>query len=529
MLDYNNVTKKKIMKTEKLILKMLALAIFISVSSCGEDYLEENPTTFVDPGRLVVDEEGAAIYLVGAYGAVQESVSSGTGAKSNEGFAVHWGTMATDEVVLPGWAGDRKLIFLQQVTSNNATVENIWNNLYFSLNKVNSAVDKISALTADQIDLDIRDTMVGEARFLRSTINFALVSAWENVPLIKNELADFANIELPSQATPEEVYEFIIDDLKFAEANLEAGQGGGRATKGAAQALLGKVYLQMTGFPLNQTDKFALAEVELQKVIDSGVYGLLQNYPEVFDLDNEQSKEMVFSIGMNGPGEREGGILSTFYGPNGNVNNGGGFGTCYVNASSVARYDDDDIRLLNNIAKHNANIWSPEEGMNNPVAWGNIDWQWRGWKWHASKPNDYTNDTPFDNPYIRYADVLLMYAEAQNGQGTLTQATLDFTVNALRDRARLEAGAVPAMVLASQSENADELLDERYRELIFEGWRRNDLIRFGKYEDAVLGINQSGWTTAGNPGPNYSDFRIRWPIPTAEMQLNPNLVQNPGY
>jgi len=517
------------MKTKKLILKLLALAIFISVSSCSEDYLKENPTTFVDPERLVVDEAGASIYLVGAYGAVQESVSSGTGAKSNVGWGVHWGTMATDEVVLPGWAGDRKLIFLQQVTANNATIENIWANLYISLNSVNSAVDKISALTAQQIDLDVRDTMIAEARFLRSTINFALVSAWENIPLVKNESTDLANLDLPAQASTEEVYEFIIEDLKFAEANLEAGQGGGRATKGAAQALLGKVYLQMTGFPLNQTDKFALAEVELQKVIDSGVYGLLQNYPEVFDLNNEQSKEMVFSIGMNGPGEREGGLLSTFYGPNGNVNNGGGFGTCYVNAASVAKYDADDIRLLNNIAKHNANNWTPEEGMYNPVSWGNIDWQWRGWKWHASKPNDYTNDTPFDNPYIRYADVLLMYAEAQNGQGTLTQNTIDNTVNLLKARARMNATAVPDMVLGSQSDNADELLDERYRELILEGWRRNDLIRFGKYEQVVLGINQSGWTTAGNPGPNYANFRIRWPIPVGEMQLNPNLVQNPGY
>ncbi len=516
------------MKTQKILIKLLVTVVFFGLASCNEDYLKENPTTFVNPTTLVVDEDGARIYLVGAYSAVQESVSSGTGAKSNEGWGVHWGTMGTDEVVVPGWAGDRKLIFLQQVTSNNATVTNIWRNLYYSQNKVASAIDRIGALTADQIDIDTRDAMVAEARFLRATIYFALVTTFENIPLIKNEVVDLNNLDVP-QATTQEVYDFIIEDLKFAESNLEAIQGGGRVTKGAAQALLGKVYLQMTGFPLNQADKFELAEKELEKVMNSGVYSLLPNYPEVFDLDHEQSNEMVFSIGMNGPGDNEGGILSTFYGPNGSVNNGGGFGTCYVNAASVAKYDTEDIRLLNNIAKHNANTWSPEEGMNNPAAWGNTDWQWRGWKWHASVNNGYVNDTPFDNPYIRYADVLLMYAEALNGQGKLTQTHLDATVNLLRARARMTATAVPDMVLGSQTQNADELLDERYRELVLEGWRRNDLIRFGKYKEAILGINQSGWTTSGNPGPNYEDFEIRWPIPDAEIQLNPLLVQNPGY
>lgn len=517
------------MKTQKIIIKLFFAVIFISIASCSDDFLQENPTSFVDATTLVVDEAGAELYLVGAYDAVQESVSSGTGSKSNEGWALHWGTMGTDEVVVPGWAGDRKLIFLHQVTPNNATVTNIWNNLFVNLNKVNSVVDRIGTLTEDQIEIDVRDRMVAEAKFLRATIYFALVTTWENVPLIKNETKDIKNIELPSQASPQEVYDFIIEDLTFAASKLEAKQGDGRVTKGAAQALLGKVYLQTTGFPLNKTANFALAEKQLESVISSGVYSLLPNYPEVFDLKHEQSNEMVFSIGMDGSGKNEGGILSTFYGPNGNVSNGGGFGTCYVNAASVAKYDANDIRLLNNVAKHNANLWSPEEGMNNSASWGNVDWQWRGWKWHAASPNGYANDTPFDNPYIRYADVLLMYAEALNGQGKLTQSHIDATVNLLRARARMNAAAVPDMAVGSQTANADEILDERYKELMLEGWRRNDLIRFGKYKSAIKGVNQSGWTTAGNPGPNYEDHEIRWPIPDPQIQLNPNLVQNPNY
>ena len=95
----------------------------------------------------------------------------------------------------------------------------------------------------------------------------------------------------------------------------------------------------MSGFPLNRTDKLASAETVLKEVMDSGVYDLLPNYREVFDLNNEQSVEMVYSIGMDGPARGEGGLLSTFYGLNGNVNNGGGWGTCFINHSFEASYD----------------------------------------------------------------------------------------------------------------------------------------------------------------------------------------------
>jgi len=508
----------------KLLLTGSMMVVFLL--SCSDDFLVEKPTTFVNPDTFLTDIKSAETFTIGAYDAAQNIVSSG--ANGRDGVGIHWGTMGADEVVLPGWTQDRKLMFLHQVTATNTTVRRIWSSLYQAGNVTNSVIDRIGAMTADQIDVETQNSLIAEARFLRSTIYFALVSAWENVPIVRNEVVSLTELDVP-QSSPEETYAFIIEDLEFAKANLPIGQGNGKATKGAAQALLGKVYLQMSGFPLNQKDKLALAEQELKDVIDSGVYGLLDNYAHVFDLDHEQSKEMVFSIGMDGPGIGEGGLLSTFYGPSGSVNNGGGWGTCYVNARSVAKYDLEDARLRNNIAKHNANSWSPEEGVSNPASWGGTDWQWRGWKWHAAKPNNYPNDTPFDNPYIRYADVLLMYAEALNSQGKLTQEVANSTVNRLRERARMTPDAVPAMIVGSQSENAEELLDERYKELCFEGWRRNDLVRFGVYRETLETIDQTGWTTSGFPGDSYEDFEIRWPIPEAEMALNSALVQNEGY
>lgn len=549
----------KKMKRLKKIIKLCFSLAFLSILVLGcssEDFLKESPTNFPAPEILLTNKKGAEIYTVGSYNAARVLASD------FDGWLSMWGTLGADEIVVPNWGVDSKAIFLHTLSPSTATIRTMWENLYRSTNRVSSAVDRISAMTEDQIDTDSKNKLVGESRFIRAMLYFALVTTWENVPLIKNETTSLENLEV-SQATPKEVYEFIIDDLLYAESVLDEGQGGGRATKGAAQAFLGKVYLQMTGFPLNETDKYALAEAKLKEVIDSGVYQLLDFYPDVFDLSNEQNNEMVFAIGFDGPGLNQGGSLGTFYGPNGQPENGGqGGNNWFVNwelagtsdnlpvgsGSWAARsnykfaqgYHEDDIRCRNNIAKHNVNQgpWTPEDGMYNPAA--RIVTQpgrrptWKPWKWHNIRPSNWGNDTPFDQPVIRYADVLLMYAEALNGQNKLTQNDIDVTVNLLRERATRFPDEVkpqevaPLMVLSSQQDNADEILSERRKELCFEGWRRNDLIRFGKYKEAI-NVTQPSWSTTGNPQPQYSDFEIRWPIPASEILINSNLDQNPMY
>ena len=531
--------------------------LLLVVTGCNsESFLNESPTGFADPNALLTDKEGAEIYTIGTYDATRVLASD------MDGWLSMWGTLAADEICVPNWGVTAKPIYLHTLSPSNATVRTIWENLYISVNKANSAIDRISAMTENQIDLESRDKLIGESRFIRAMLYFSLVSSWENIPLVKNETTNLENIEV-AQSTPNEVYDFIIEDLLFAESVLNTEQGGGRATKGAAQALLGKVYLQMTGFPLNETDKYALAEIKLKEVIDGNTYRILDEYTSVFSLDNEQNEEMIFAIGFDGPGINQGGSLGTFYGPNGNVINGGQSGNNWFvnwelagtsaalpegsgswgarnNNNFAQGYHDDDIRSRNNIAKHNVNQgpWTAEDGMYNPVARkAHLPGKrptWKPWKWHNIRPSNWGNDTPFDQPYIRYSDVLLMYAEALNGQGSLTQVDIDMTVNILRTRATIWPSDVqpqdvaPLMVLASQADNTDEILSERRKELCFEGWRRNDLIRFGKYSQAIS-VTQPSWSNTGNPAPQFSDFEIRWPIPSNELQLNSKLVQNSGY
>jgi hypothetical protein len=543
----------------KYIKFFILSSLLLCVSSC-EDFLEVEQTGEVSPEALLINDRNAEIYLVGTYDALRNLDTD------FDGWFSIWGTLAADEIGVPNWSGS-KPVFLHSLAPTDAVLSDMWSNLYSAVNRINSAIDRIGAMTDDQIDADVKDQFIGEARFMRALIYFALVSTWENIPLVTQEVVDFSDLKV-SQATPKAVYESIEQDLLFAESVLEEGQGGGRVTKGAAQALLGKVYLQMTGFPLLETDKFALAEQKLNEVITSGVYSLEEFYPDVFALDNEQNNEMVFAVGYHGPALGQGGRLGVFYGPQGTPENGAQGGFNFVvnwelagneaappeggagswpernNFAFAQPYDQNDIRARNNIAKHNVNTgqqYTPEDGLYNDDARQKNPWnrpQWRPWKWHAPRGNTWgAADTPYDQPVIRYADVLLMYAEALNGQGKLTQDDIDNTVNLLRARARRfppEAGEIdttgvaPDMVLASQDENADEILSERRKELCFEGWRRNDLIRFGKYAQAIS-VTQPSWSNAGNPAPQFEPHEIRWPIPLRELQLNPNLQQNEGY
>lgn len=538
------------------ISKILIVFLILINSSC-QKYLEEKPSVFASPDQILVDAAGAELYTVGNYAQIKVLASD------FDGWLLLWGTIGADEIVIPNWGASIRSIYLHSFTTSNNLILNVWQNLYKSINRINSGIERIGAMNSEQIDEDLKNLYIAEHKFLRAMLYFSLVTTWENVPLILTESKsdDIGNFEV-YQSTAKEVYNQIIEDLLFAESFLIEGQGHGRATKGAAQSLLGKVYLQMTGPPLNETDKFSLAANKLESVINSGVYDLIPYYPDIFTLEYEQSAEIVFSIGADGPGLNQGSRIGTLFGPQGQTINGGaagnnwyinlemagpdsGFGGVADNFFNGGRnnydfaqsYTEDDIRSRNNVAKHNVNQCdcSPEEGMfsNSDRNQGNKA-NWKPWKWHNIKPSNWGTDTPLDQPYIRYADVLLMYAEALNGSGSLDQTDADATINLIRARARVfpdevkPDSVVPDLIVGTKEFNSNEILSERRKELCLEGWRRNDLIRFGKYFEGI-NSSQNTWSNSGNPQGQFSSHEIRWPIPFNEMELNSNLIQNIGY
>jgi len=136
------------MKNKKLLI-LLAMVLFTGLNtSCEEEFLDETTTSFVDTNVLLETEEGAEIYVIGAYDAIRVL------ATGYDGWLSMWGTLGADEIVVPNWGADPKQIYLQTISPSNSTIRTIWENLYISVNKTNSVIDRVSAMTEDQISED---------------------------------------------------------------------------------------------------------------------------------------------------------------------------------------------------------------------------------------------------------------------------------------------------------------------------------------------------------------------------------------
>ncbi len=497
---------------------LLAFVAF-TLGSCVEGLLTEEPTNFVAPETFYKNINDAEIALAGAYNALQDGRTY-----NNLGVAVNWGWKGTDMTNMPPWEKtSRKVTHLYQITPTVPSVRDTWAGLYEGINQINSVVDRVAAMSDDLILAEDKNRILAEAKFCRAILYFGAVKIYENIPLLKNETLDLNDLNV-SQASQEDVYAFIVEDLQFGIEHLEEGQGGGRATKGACQGLLGKVYLKMAGFPLNQSDKYALAMEQFDAVVQSGVYRLLPNYGDVFIYTNDNNDEIVFSVNFEGPGIGEGSGQGSYMGPNGSQENGGGWGTEYINTDFANSYEETDVRLAQNVCKFNVNDnnWPDNPDAIQPGGAAG----WRPWKWHKPKPNNFLYDSPFDVQFLRYADVLLSYAEALNGANGGPDALAYSLLNAVTDRA--SASRWPEGL--SQSEFVDVLVMERAKELCFEGHRKDDLVRMNRLKEVVMAVDQADlWSADGNPGDEFDDHEYIWPIPQAELDLNPNLVQNPGY
>lgn len=502
---------------------LLALPLLFTLPSCDKDLLTESPSNFLSPVNFYRNSSDAQIALNGLY-AGQQRIQGYSG--GDAGVAILWGMHGADEIVVPPWTPPgRRTLFLFSATPSLDVFFNVYERHYNEINRVNTVIDQVTAMTEDKINAEEKSRIIAEAKALRGSFYFNMVRMYNRIPLVTAERTNLENLEF-TQSEPEQIYAQVIDDLTSAIAGLEEFGASGQLSKGAVQALLGKVYLQMAGIPLNQSDKYALAADQFKAVIDSDIYGLEEDFQTIFALDNELNKEMVWVVEHDAPGETIDGTqnsnLGSFMGPAGSLNDGGGWGTAWSAYDLELAYDRKDTRRRVTIAYGPApNAIDSTNGPN----------QFRPWKWQKPAGQAWGNDTPFDYAYIRYSGVLLRYAEAHaNAAGTVTQEALD-AFNQVRSRARGDASplntAVPLELGISLSDFMDEMDQECYRELAFEGHRKGDMIRWGRLVDRM---NTMAPQTAVWPGqPEAEPHEIFWPIPQAVLDVNPGLVQNPGW
>ena len=488
----------------KLINKFLfILFCILTLSSCGDDFVERDPVYAIDSESYFNSEDDYYNALIAAYDLLQSTYLN-----------VMLGEIASDNT-LAGGESPTDAIGIQQVddmihTPVNAQLKNIWDWMYAGVNRANYIIE-----FQDKTDFDGKNQIIAEAYFLRAYYNFELVKWFGPIPIKENSRFKVGD-ELTIPRSPvSEVYDLIERDLQFAVENLAISPPQvGRASKNAARALLGKAYLYQ--------EKFAESAAVLDQVINSGQYSLVEDYSTLFENESENGPESVFEVqytDAEGAGFgclqcSEGNVAVGFNGIrnyNGPVfDSGFSFNVPTAETYNTFEVGDNrrDVAILNIVA------WAEETGAT--YGEGNEHTGYYNRKYIARKGDANLGDQNLTNPNnyraIRFADVLLMAAEAYN-RGGIDDAKARTYLNQVRRRA---FGDIDHDISASGSALTDFILAERRVELVGEGHRFFDLVRTGRAAGTIPGFK-----------PDKNEV---FPIPFEEIQFaNGNWQQNTGY
>lgn len=482
--------------------KIIAIASLCTLffSAC-EEPLEEEVFNFVSPVNFYQNAADAEAALIAVYDGLQRDEMWGRGV-----YLI--GDMSTDDTFTGEFRGNASRVQIDEFTvdANNAVIESRWNDSYIMINRANAVIDQVPEI---EMDAAQRDNIVNQARFLRAFIYFNLVQCFGDVPLKNSETQGASEISSPRVPVEQIYQELIIPDLTAAE-NLPASQSQrGKATQGAAKALLAKVYLTR--------GEWQLARDKALEVINIPGYDLWASYAEVFSVANENGKEDIFSVQFNSL-LGEGSSFQNFFSPR-------GIGGVATNGNGV---NEPTLDIVNEYGP-NDQRFAATYVTNYPLANGSVRVYDPFTNPYIAKYNEPA--PPIGNvnyPVLRFADVLLMFAEADNEvNGPTVEAYT--AINRVRNRAGLPGLQEKPGYTESQESFRQEVRHERRLELAFEGQRRFDLIRWGIYLETMRAHAAQyypAWTG------NIDDFETLFPIPSREIELNPAINpenQNPGY
>lgn len=500
---------------KKNILFILSAIICLTEFSCKKDFLSKTDPTRVGANDFYKNETELGQAVTGVYGQLQGIING------------QWlyNELPSDNTTIDFNPGDRgqapsiEAFEFWTVNSGTGNINNMYVSYYNALYNINNTLVKLGSATT--ISDSVKAKFEGQLKFIRGYYYFELTQYFGDVILITEPL------EVPSKAwdyarVPQaQVYTQIETDLKDAVSMLPARYTGsdiGRATKGAALSLLGKVYLTEKKYPD--------AVSTLQQVLTLG-YSLVPNYADVFDPQKKNGPESVFEIQYQG-GNDLGEWSSFIYTFAPRLSKGAVTGWPQSNPGGwniptndmIASYEPGDLRKAASVG---LDFKSPITGDVVPYI----------------KKYDHTHSiygrTDDDWPVLRYSDVLLMLAEAINEQTGPTSDAFGY-LNQVRQRAGL-----PTVSGLDKQAFRDKVLHERRVELAFENWRWFDLKRTQTPEQLTQFLNDYGAIEKANPtvtrqGTPYSSgdyifqsYEVLYPIPNNEILVNAKLAQNQGY
>ncbi len=493
----------------KRLIQFVLASFLFTILAC-DDFLDRQPLDQLTTETFYKTEADAELAILSVYSAMQDLEFHGSAWRINE--------IPSDNTTAGGTDPDFTPIDNFSVAADNGPVGNFWAIRYRLITLANVVIEKVSGM--DNISIQKREEIEAEARFLRAVAYFDLVRIYGAVPLIFE--APTLDKDLLYPRTPDDdVYIAIKEDLEYASTKLPATRSGistGRATRGAALAYKAKVHLTRR--------EYANARDAAEAVMNLNVYQLMESYGDIFDLEtSDNNRESIFEVqytGCNSWGT--GNALQAFFAPwgEGITRDRDGWGSQVPTGPMIANpgttildaYEEGDERKYFSVMTPgeyypmiNSDVGGytyPSQGASRSL--GNIKKYVVG-----AGSNICFMSTPMNGHLMRYSDVLLTYAEAIMeiaGGITNNPDALD-AFNKVRTRAGLEAYT---------EIDSEKMLQERRVEFAFEGHRWYDLLRTG---NAVETMRLHGKT--------LTPEKLLFPIPAGELEINPNLIQNPSY
>jgi hypothetical protein len=564
--------------------RLVCLLLCCCLFSCKK-FLDEQPQTQNTANSFFTDKPSLDAGIVGIYSSVKDL------------FGVYTNTplfmteLGTDEAMFKGTSGVRFNFDRYSFSVSDGSIYEYWVRHYEIASRASTIIDAAARVT-NISDAD-RNAITGEARFVRAFVYFRLVQAFGAVPIVEHPVSGSFDYGLPRKPI-KEVYDFILNDLAFATQDsvlTRAKTNNGHANHWAAQTLLGKVYLTMASAKETATNKstgkvdgykdiamsiqdlYTKAWEVLKDVKDNSGADLLPVYGDVFKIENKNTnKESLFELQFSPvvpygtQWTKEFGMASSGGQINGNplYYTNSMVGQCnlvyvprfykyYKNSPKDTDYDkrriwnlsDSMVNVANNAITGLTYIWSSPyspDNYNQTILGrcGMTKYRW-GESWRTNSVYLYSN-CPNNVIVLRFADVLLMFAEADYKKNGVISAEGLAAINRVRQRARgLKANGTPVQEAetpgfknyTAADITIDEILMERARELCFEFQRWFDLARTGKFETFLEKTRSPNDNRLANTATRFDPSRnYLFPIPQSQIDLSTNkenFKQNENY
>jgi hypothetical protein len=531
----------------------LAPVIFAGLmfSSCVKD-LEVEP---IDPNvntlNNVFKDQAAykrALAKVYASFAISGQTGGGGGSPDIAGIDENFGNylrqywdlqeLPTDEAIMAWDDATIKDFHWQTWSSNDVFITALYSRIFYTVAVSNEFIRNVNSNIGSASGTLLNDLKAfkAEARYLRALAYWHAIDLFGNVPFVTE--ADLPGAFFPKRITRADLFSYIENELKAIETDLLPARTNeyGRADQGAAWILLAKLYLNAGVY--TGTARYTDALTYINRIIAAG-YALDSNYERLFAADNGASPEIIFPIAFDGQNTQQyGGMTFVLHASNGGgmplngIDGGWGgirtikdfvakFGIAQSAFDTTTQYKAADKRGMFFYDKSSwtwdvSNVGTFTQGIG-VTKFKNVT------STGGAAPNAHATFVSTDFPMFRLADAYLMYAEAvvRGGTGGNTATAVGY-INALRQRAYGNATGN----ITNTDLTLTFLLDERGRELYWEGHRRTDLVRFGQFTNGTYVWQWKGRVQNGIQTASYRDL---YPIPINDLNANPNLVQNPGY